>query len=104
MGANKEVQMRGFVVGLSISVAFILGCVAAPLVVPPLSAQQTEQGVQRWEYVCMDLLAGGGGTGAKARQATEGFNRLGAEGWEFVGPPAGGSGWHSSVSCFKRPL
>lgn len=35
--------MRGLVLGLTLSIAFVLGCVTAPSIVRPLRAQQSTQ-------------------------------------------------------------
>ena len=88
--------MRGFSLGLSLSIAFILGCVSAPLIVPPLSAQQVAQGVQRWEYACRPTSME---TMPAIDLAVTQFNTLGAEGWELVFAAP-----RSVVACFKRPL
>lgn len=79
--------MKQFVLGLSVSFAFIAGCIAATIAqssaVP--SARATPQGVTRWEYQCTNAW----------KSAVDEFNVLGAQGWELVG---------SDASCFKRPL
>ena len=82
--------MKGFALGLSLSIAFILGCAAAPLIVPRLSAQQQATGVQRWEYVCI--------TQRRAAADIDELNRYGAAGWELA--PSRGN----IEFCFKRPL
>ena len=75
---------------LVLFVAFVLGCVSAPLVVPALSAQSVAAGAVRWEYTCYsDGLRGVDG----AR-----LNEHGAQGWELVGPRDPGG-----YFCFKRP-
>ena len=82
--------MKGFALGLSLSIAFILGCAAAPFVVPRMSAQQQAAGVQRWEYACLNQ---------RSYQADVGqLNEMGAQGWEMA--PSRGT----SEFCFKRPL
>jgi hypothetical protein len=92
--------MRGFLLGLSFSIVFILGFVAAQLVpgaqagkkrtridVPPLVAP-----TPTWEYICyraeltLDLL--------------DVANQAGEQGWEMVGTD--GQGARSPVWCFKR--
>ena len=77
--------MRGFWLGLSLALAFIVGCVAAPFIVPPLSAQQ--QGVQRWEYYSLHPNAN-----------LAALNEAGQQGWEFVGTS------HTGYYVLKRPL
>ncbi len=80
--------MKGFALGLSLSIAFILGCAAAPLIVPRMSAQQQAAGVQRWDYKCDEV---------RWRRATETLQEFGQEGWELVTSEQG-------TYCFKRPL
>ncbi len=77
--------MKRILFGLGI---FGLGCASAPLVIPPLSAQQS--GVTRWEYTC---YADNGGLNMDQ------LNQYGAQGWELVGPRDPGA-----QLCFKRPL
>lgn len=81
--------MRGFVVGLSVSGAFVVGCVAAQFIVPPARAA----GVQKWDYFCFDE-EGAAEVTRKAKQA-------GTEGWEMVAVDTGGN--MDSTWCFKRP-
>jgi len=90
--------MRGFALGLSLSIAFILGCVAAPLVVPPLRAQNEPPpaAVARWEYQCLPVSMA---TLEAIERAQVQFNRLGAQGWELVVADS-----QSVLACFKRPL
>ncbi len=82
--------MKGLALGLSLSIAFILGCAVAPFIVPRMSAQQQTDGIQRWEYTCPALARTG-------RQHGPAANELGAQGWEF-------SHMASHYYCFKRPL
>jgi hypothetical protein len=86
--------MRQFLLGLSISVAFILGCVTAQHVpgvaMPSASATTSAYTGQRWEYICETI-------GGSVRGATDVLNQFGAEGWELATPVDG-------VACFKRPL
>jgi hypothetical protein len=89
--------MRQFLVGLSISVAFIVGCVTAQhlpgAAVPTASAYAG----QRWEYKCQDWPVLPANGQDSAQRVTEMFNQLGAEGFELVTPtPLGG------MACFKR--
>ena len=87
--------MKGFALGLSLSIAFILGCAAAPLIVPRMSAQQQAAGIQRWEYQCM--VVGGATERRTVANVTERANEMGAEGWEaWLYDP--------DYLCFKRPL
>ena len=82
MGYRPHVKQ--FLLGVSVSVAFILGCLAAT------AAQSTARadppaGVQRWEYTCPGMLRGN----------MDDLNELGAAGWELV---------TAEVVCLKRPV
>ena len=74
--------MRRIVVGLSLLVAFLVGCLASSVVtpqvfhVPPARAGSTPQ---KWEYSCIATL-----DLEKAQQATMRFSQMGSEGWELV--------------------
>ncbi len=90
--------MRGFLLGASLSVVFIVGCVAGaagrPIVVPEASARQPvrdQRSAQnpRWEYRCV--------RDAPVSLIQDRANRVGADGWELVTGSA--AGW-----CFKRAL
>jgi len=79
--------MKGFALGLSISLAFILGCVSAPLIVPRLSAQNPPN-TPRWENYCDTA-----GTRGSMREL---LARTGPEGWELAAVDG-------ALFCFKRP-
>jgi hypothetical protein len=91
--------MRQFLLGLSISIAFILGCVTAQHVpgvaMPPASASTSTATYtgQRWEYVCDKLNT----SEFSVDNMTETLNRFGAGGWELT-PTPGGVG----MLCFQR--
>lgn len=93
--------MRGFLVGLSFSLVFVLGFLAAQLVPSAQAAREKRDHVEApalvaptptWEYICyraeltLDLL--------------EVANQAGEQGWEMVGTD--GQGARSPVWCFKR--
>jgi hypothetical protein len=82
--------MRGFWIGLSISVAFIVGCATARLVVPPVSAQSTT----RWQYHCVET--------DEAEDIAAAANQLGAQGWELASGAADGQA--HQIWCFKSAL
>lgn len=86
--------MRGASLALVLIVSFVLGCVAAPLIVPPVRADQTT--VQKWEYTCQ-LVDCRGRTASK--KLTRALNEFGAQGWEYVGGAE-----TTCMPCFKRPL
>jgi hypothetical protein len=82
--------MRRYTPSIIAIIAFVLGCAAAPLVIPPLAAQQQ---APRWEYFCVQS--------SEQRPIVQVLNSAGREGWELT---ATGS-WATAVTwCFKRPL
>jgi len=81
--------MRSFFLGLSISVAFVAGCVASQFIVPPARAGTNPM---RWEYACPIDTSPAWNDSSIALA-----NRMGAEGWELVTAA-------SKALCFKRPL
>jgi hypothetical protein len=84
--------MKGFALGLSLSLAFVLGCVAAPVLVPRLDAQPAT-GAPRWEMQCIEYRRLGA-----VNELTRIGDQAGANGWE----PA----WvmeNLAIACFKRP-
>lgn len=81
--------MRGFLIGLSVSVAFIVGC-AASRFVPPANAQSAGP---RWDYFCF--------AGYDAEGVMEKARAAGSQGWELSGVGAANRG---STWCFKRPM
>ncbi len=95
----KAKKTRSYLLGLGLAVAFIVGCaasqVASQIVVKPARAGTNPQ---KWEYYCI-----------RGNATTDGFNKLGAEGWELTagGGAAYGTGKKGTVVfqwCFKRPL
>ena len=100
--------MRNFLLGLSLSVMFIVGCLvggskaARDLIVPPVRAGTNPV---RWEYQCVRWAKG---------NLTATSNKFGAQGWEMVGGvaysytvPVGRGIAESNVVtywCFKRRL
>jgi hypothetical protein len=85
--------MRGFLFGASLSIAFIVGCVARPFVVPAANAQQGAI-AQKWEYFC--FVEHG------AEDVTEKANKAGRAGWELVAVASNASA--KGNWCFKRAL
>ena len=82
---------KSFLMGLSLSVAFVAGCVAQS-VMAPIPPARAGADVQRWEYLCIDESGG--------EEVTEQANRAGAQGWELV---AAGKNTRDISWCFKRP-
>ncbi|HEY3235049.1 MAG TPA: hypothetical protein VGJ84_10035 [Polyangiaceae bacterium] len=88
--------MRGFLIGLSVSVAFIIGCVAGAsrFVLPPAEAAYVVE--QRWAYFCFQE-SDADELGVKA-------NAAGARGWELVAATTSKSGGDGkAVWCFRQP-
>lgn len=98
---------------LPLLIAFIVGCFAAPFVVPPISAQNAMAGARQWEYLCLyadqvealpSAEAADAAGADRAAAQTAGLTELGGQGWELVNRVTikrgarGGSAW-----CLKRP-
>ena len=87
--------MRGFLLGMSISIAFIVGCVAGSsgLLLPPVRAGVVVE--QRWAYFCFER--------SDVDDINHMANGAGARGWELVvaSPKNGGDG--DAVWCFRQP-
>ncbi len=106
--------MRGFLYGLAISVAFILGAVSSGRLLPqaaagsePAAGKSSRSAakaplepdapplvmpIPRWEYICYRAEL--------THKLVEVANEAGEEGWEMVGTD--GQGAEPSVWCFKR--
>jgi hypothetical protein len=84
---------KGLLLGLSVSVAFILGCAASTFVVPPARAGSSPQ---KWEYSCF--------SDSGAEDVTKQANAMGAQGWELASAAAEPHMGHLPIWCFKRPL
>ena len=87
--------MRNLILGLSLSVAFIIGCLVQPYIEAPVRAR-ARTNVQKWEYKCFQAY--------KTVNVEAKANRLGRVGFDLVG--ANGSGNMASYNswCFKRRL
>lgn len=85
--------MRPFLLGLSVSVVFIAGCVAGAsnLAVPKARAAYVEE--QRWAYFCFDA--------SSADDVHYKANAAGARGWEMVSAATNGDG--QTTWCFRQP-
>ena len=75
---------KKIILGLSLAVTFLVGCLVGQVVIPPVRAGTNPQ---RWEYMC-----------APNSEA----NKAGAQGWELVQIEKGTS--FSNNWCFKRTL
>ncbi len=83
--------MRNLILGLFLSVAFVVGCLVRPVVVPPVRAGTNPP---KWEYKCF-RENNDGSLEAKA-------NRLGKAGFELSATARHGDGFNAW--CFKRRL
>jgi hypothetical protein len=82
-------------IALLIVTAFVAGCVAAKLIIPPAMAQP----VPRWDYFCTTVEPGAFGGARTWAAAIETISKkAGSEGWELITSDA------SKVLCFKRPM
>lgn len=89
--------MRDFVLGLSVSIAFIVGCLvggSSPQTAVPNAAAEPD-GPRRYEYKCTNEETLGADDFAKR------LNREGAEGWDLEGSFEGPLG---NTMCFSRAL
>ena len=96
-----RVHVRSLILGLSLAIAFILGCVTASHIEPVTPAQAEPPGTSAkgpgWEYYCV------------AELNADQMNEVGRKGWELVTATAAGAGnkygkdW-AYQWCFKRPL
>jgi hypothetical protein len=84
--------MRGFLLGLTVSIAFVAGCMASRLLVPPANAQAN---LTWWDHYCYREGDTTDALGVAARKA-------GAQGWELVTVVAADSE-SRRLWCFKRP-
>lgn len=87
--------MRGFLLGLSVSVAFVVGCVAGAsrFVLPRADAAYVVE--QRWAYFCFEE--------SNVEEVTYKANAAGARGWELVAAAPERDGGGDSIWCFRQP-
>ncbi len=86
--------MRGFLLGLSISLAFIVGCVTASTHyggVPRAEAAAVVE--QRWSYFCFEA--------STVDDVTFKANAAGLRGWEMVSSSTNANG--QIIWCFRQP-
>jgi hypothetical protein len=85
--------MRGFLVGLSISLAFIVGCAVSSTRYGLQKAQAEPVVEQRWSYFCFNA--------ADADDVSFKANAAGMRGWEMVASNTNSNG--QAVWCFRQP-
>ncbi len=98
--------MRNLVLGLSLSVAFIIGCLAGPAirprVVPPARAAKAPpaakpaKAMSKWEYACFQV-------GPYPKEINRWGNKAGLSGWEMISSAYTGKN-RQTIWCFKRQL
>lgn len=91
--------MRQFLFGLSISVAFIVGCLASQLSQAAIKTARAGTPAQKWEYFCYNGIVRPWNPEDAAK-----LNLIGKDGWEMVQQLVGVNGANYDVYCFKRPL
>lgn len=85
--------MRGLFIGLSLSLAFIVGCVASSSRYGVPRAEAAAVAEQRWSYFCFEA----NDVGDLSSKA----NAAGLRGWDMVTSTAKPDG--QLVSCFRQP-
>ena len=86
--------MRGFLIGLSISLAFIVGCVASSTRYGVPKAEAAAVVEQRWSYFCFEA--------SSVDDVSFKANAAGMRGWEMVaGTPNPAN--DQMVWCFRQP-
>jgi len=86
--------MRGFLIGLSISVAFIVGCVASSTRFGVSRAEAAAVVEQRWSYFCFQA--------SSVDDVSFKANAAGMRGWEMV-TATPNSANDQMVWCFRQP-
>ncbi len=85
--------MRGFLIGLSISLAFIVGCAVSSTRYGVPKAQAAAVVEQRWSYFCFEA--------ASVDDVNFKANAAGMRGWEMVTSNTESNG--QMVWCFRQP-
>ena len=86
--------MRGFLIGLSISLSFILGCVASSTRYGVPKAEAAAVVEQRWSYFCVEA--------ATVDDLNFKANAAGMRGWEMAGATTNAAN-EQMVWCFRQP-
>jgi len=85
--------MRGFLIGLSVSFAFIVGCVASSTRYGVSKAEAAAVVEQRWSYFCFEATS--------VDDVNFKANAAGMRGWEMAGSTSNDNG--QMVWCFRQP-
>jgi len=83
--------MRNFILGISVSIAFIVGALASPHIVPTASAATNPT---KWGYKCFREIS--------VSTVESKANKAGAEGWELVAAATPGVNNAPMNWCFKQ--
>ncbi len=86
--------MRGFLIGLAVSIAFIGGCVAGASRVAVPSAKASYVVEQRWAYFCFQ--------DSNIDDVNYKANAAGARGWELSAATSAANG-NDAIWCFRQP-
>ena len=85
--------MRGFLLGMSLSLAFIVGCVASSTRYGVPRAEAAAVVEQRWSYFCFDANT--------VDDVNFKANAAGLRGWDLVTSSTNSNG--QTVWCFRQP-
>ena len=85
--------MRGFLIGLSVSLAFIVGCVASSTRYGVSKAEAAAVVEQRWSYFCFES--------SNVDDLSFKANAAGLRGWDLVTSTTKPEG--AIVACFRQP-
>jgi len=86
--------MRGFFIGLTVSIAFIAGCVAGSTRLSVASAKASYVVEQRWAYFCFQE--------SNVDDVNYKANAAGARGWELIAATTASNG-SDAIWCFRQP-
>lgn len=85
--------MRGFLIGISISVAFIVGCMAGSSRYGVPRAEAAAVVEQRWSYLCFEA--------STVDDVQYKANAAGLRGWDLVASSTNANG--QIIWCFRQP-
>jgi hypothetical protein len=86
--------MRGFWIGLSISLSFIVGCVASSTRYGVPKAEAAAVVEQRWSYFCFEA--------SSVDDVSFKANAAGMRGWEMVSATSANANGQM-IWCFRQP-